>query len=74
MLRGLAQHANAVCIDLPPRRIGGYAAALERVCGMLHATGTFLTTTLGSGWAVRSLDEVLRVWRTGSAPEQTSGS
>jgi len=76
VLQGLAQRAHAACVDLPPPEgSGGDAAALERgVREVLHATGTQMTTTLGSGWAMRSLDEVLHVWRTGSAAEQTSSS
>ncbi|KAH9056800.1 hypothetical protein EDB87DRAFT_1579082 [Lactarius vividus] len=74
VLQGLAQRAHAACVDLPPPEgSGGDTAALERgVREVLHATGTQMTTTLGSGWAMRSLDEVLHVWRTGSAAEQTS--
>src|SRR6266702_1306498 len=76
VLQGLAQRAHAACVELPPPEgSGGDAAALERgVREVLHATGTQMTTTLGSGWAMRSLDEVLHVWRTGSAADQTSGS
>jgi anaphase-promoting complex subunit 1 len=30
---------------------------------VLLATGTKLTTALGSGWSVKSLNEVLAVWK-----------
>ncbi|KAI0299010.1 hypothetical protein B0F90DRAFT_1818336 [Multifurca ochricompacta] len=67
VLQGLAQRAHAACVDTPPPEgSGGDATALERgVREVLHATGTQMTTTLGSGWAMRSLDEVLHVWRAG---------
>ncbi|KAI9455415.1 hypothetical protein F5148DRAFT_1288260 [Russula earlei] len=66
VLQGLAQRAHAACVELPsPEGSGGDAAALERgIREVLHATGTQMTTTLGSGWAMRSLDEILQVWRT----------
>ncbi|KAI0270748.1 hypothetical protein BC834DRAFT_967470 [Gloeopeniophorella convolvens] len=68
VLQGLAQRAHAACVGLPPPEgSGDDAEALERgVREVLHATGTQMTTTLGSGWAMRSLDEVLHVWRTAS--------
>jgi anaphase-promoting complex subunit 1 len=58
-----------------PEGSAGDTAALERgIREVLHATGTQMTTTLGSGWATRSLDEILQVWRTpGSAQVAASG-
>lgn len=66
VLQVLAQRAHAACVDLPtPEGSAGDTAALERgIREVLHATGTQMTTTLGSGWATRSLDEILRAWRS----------
>jgi anaphase-promoting complex subunit 1 len=75
VLQVLAQRAHAACVDLPtPEGSAGDTAALERgIREVLHATGTQMTTTLGSGWATRSLDEILQVWRAGTAQVATSG-
>ena len=68
VLQILAQRAHAACVELPPPEgSAGDGAALERgIREVLHATGTQMTTTLGSGWASRSLDEILQVWRAGA--------
>jgi anaphase-promoting complex subunit 1 len=75
VLQVLAQRAHAACVDLPtPEGSAGDTAALERgIREVLHATGTQMTTTLGSGWATRSLDEILQVWRMGATQVATSG-
>lgn len=75
VLQVLAQRAHAACVDLPtPEGSAGDTAALERgIREVLHATGTQMTTTLGSGWATRSLDEILQVWRTGTTQVAASG-
>jgi anaphase-promoting complex subunit 1 len=69
VLQVLAQRAHAACVELPPPEgSAGDTAALERgIREVLHATGTQMTTTLGSGWATRSLNEILQVWRTTGA-------
>jgi len=75
VLQVLAQRAHTACVDLPtPEGSAGDTAALERgIREVLHATGTQMTTTLGSGWATRSLDEILQVWRTGTVQVAASG-
>lgn len=72
VLQGLAQRAHAACVQLPPPEgSGGDGVSLERgIREVLHATGTQMTTTLGSGWSMRSLDEILQVWRTGPGTGQ----
>jgi anaphase-promoting complex subunit 1 len=76
VLQGLAQRAHAACVQLPPPEgSGGDGVALERgIREVLHATGTQMTTTLGSGWSMRSLDEILQVWRTGPGSGQLASA
>ena len=76
VLQGLAQRAHAACVQLaPPEGSGGDGVALERgIREVLHATGTQMTTTLGSGWSMRSLDEILQVWRTGPGSGQLASA
>ncbi|KAI0063298.1 hypothetical protein BV25DRAFT_1907082 [Artomyces pyxidatus] len=64
VLQGLAQRAHTHCLSVPPPDGTSDAVALDRgIREVLHATGTQMTTTLGSGWSMRSLDEILQVWR-----------
>jgi anaphase-promoting complex subunit 1 len=76
VLQVLAQRAHAACVDLPtPEGSAGDTAALERgIREVLHATGTQMTTTLGSGWATRSLDEILQVWRSTGITQFTTAT
>ncbi|KAF5357388.1 hypothetical protein D9758_005889 [Tetrapyrgos nigripes] len=64
ILQDLANDAFNQCFEAPAP--GGCDDARLLNIGIrevLHATGTRMTTVLGSGWSVRSLDEVLRIWR-----------
>ena len=76
VLQGLAQRAHAACVELPPPEgAAGDGVTLERgIREVLHATGTQMTTTLGSGWSMRSLDEILQVWRTGTFSSEQRAS
>ncbi|KAI0043692.1 hypothetical protein FA95DRAFT_1681748 [Auriscalpium vulgare] len=70
LLQGLAQRANAHCISVPPPDGTADASALEGgIREVLHATGSQMTTTFGSGWSMRSLDEILITWRTYGAED-----
>ncbi|KAI0315112.1 hypothetical protein OF83DRAFT_1133590 [Amylostereum chailletii] len=64
VLRELAQHAHTNSLRAPPPEGTTNTGALERgIRAVLHATGTQMTTTLGSGWAMRSLDEIVGTWK-----------
>lgn len=63
VLRELAEQAHKQCIGLQPPEGTGDAITLDRgIKQVLHSTGTQMTTTMGTGWSVRSLDEVIAVW------------
>ncbi|KAJ7075630.1 hypothetical protein B0H15DRAFT_866096 [Mycena belliarum] len=60
ILKDLAAEAYTQCLGLPPPNGTDDTAALgQGIKEVLHATGTKLTTALGSGWSVRSLNEIL---------------
>ncbi|KAJ7468501.1 hypothetical protein FB451DRAFT_1136619 [Mycena latifolia] len=60
ILKDLAVEAYKNCLGLPPPDGTDDTAALgQGIKEVLHATGTKLTTALGSGWSVRSLNEIL---------------
>jgi anaphase-promoting complex subunit 1 len=64
ILRGLARDAHAQCLGLPMPEGTSDAAALDRgIKEVLHGTGTKMTTALGSGWSIRSLDEIINAWK-----------
>ncbi|KAF5376038.1 hypothetical protein D9615_007761 [Tricholomella constricta] len=64
ILRGLARDAHAQCLGLPPPEGTGDAVALDLgIKEVLHGAGTKMTTSLGSGWSVRSLDEIIDAWK-----------
>ncbi|KAJ6524495.1 hypothetical protein B0H19DRAFT_972018 [Mycena capillaripes] len=64
VLKDLASEAYTQCLGLPPPDGTEDTATLEHgIKEVLLATGTKLTTALGSGWSVRSLNEVLAVWK-----------
>lgn len=63
ILRGLARDAHIQCLGLPPPEGTNDAAALDLgIKEVLHGTGTRMTTAFGSGWSVRSLDEIIETW------------
>ncbi|KAJ7046863.1 hypothetical protein C8F04DRAFT_1023816 [Mycena alexandri] len=60
VLKDLASEAYAQCSgQVPPAGTENTAALGQGIKEVLHATGTKLTTALGSGWSVRSLNEIL---------------
>jgi anaphase-promoting complex subunit 1 len=63
ILRRLASDAHNQCLG-PPAPVGTTdAAALDLgIKEVLHGTGTKMTTALGSGWSIRSLDEIIDAW------------
>jgi anaphase-promoting complex subunit 1 len=62
ILKDLATEAYTQCLGLPPPDGTDDTAALgQGIKEVLHATGTKLTTALGSGWSVRSLNEIIAV-------------
>lgn len=64
ILRGLARDAHAQCLGPPPPEGTNDAGALDLgIKEVLHGTGTKMTTALGAGWAVRSLDEIIAAWQ-----------
>ncbi|THV06211.1 hypothetical protein K435DRAFT_960693 [Dendrothele bispora CBS 962.96] len=64
VLKGLATDAHNQCLGAPPPEGTNNGALLDTgIREVLHATGTRLTTVLGSGWSVRSLDEILKLWQ-----------
>ncbi|KAI0674923.1 hypothetical protein C8Q78DRAFT_965335 [Trametes maxima] len=63
LLKDLAQKARQECLGNPPPAGTANAEALELgIKEVAHATGTQMTTAMGSGWTVRSLDEVMTAW------------
>ncbi|KAI0644745.1 hypothetical protein C8Q79DRAFT_913177 [Trametes meyenii] len=63
LLKDLAQKARQECLGSPPPAGTANAEALELgIKEVAHATGTQMTTAMGSGWTVRSLDEVIAAW------------
>ncbi|KAI0829732.1 hypothetical protein BC628DRAFT_1408561 [Trametes gibbosa] len=67
LLKDLAQKARQECLSNPPPAGTANAEALELgIKEVAHATGTQMTTAMGSGWTVRSLDEVMEAWKASS--------
>lgn len=63
VLRQLARDAHTQCLGVQPPEGTSDAQALDLgIKEVLHATGTRMTTSLGSGWSVRSLNEVIDAW------------
>lgn len=64
ILKELARDAHAQCINIaPPGGTPDRASLDQGIKEVLHATGTKMTTALGSGWSVRSLEEILDAWK-----------
>jgi anaphase-promoting complex subunit 1 len=64
VLRGLARDAHAQCLGAPPPEGTLDAQALDvGIKEVLHATGTRMTAAIGSGWSVRSLNEIVEAWK-----------
>nr|GAT42948.1 predicted protein [Mycena chlorophos] len=63
ILRDLARDAYRSCLVAPPPHGSSDGPVLEQgIKEVLHATGTKLTTALGSGWSMRSLNEITPGW------------
>jgi anaphase-promoting complex subunit 1 len=63
VLRTLAQDAQHQCSSNPPPEGTSNVSVLERgIKDVLHWTGTKMMTSLGSGWSLRSLEEILTAW------------
>ncbi|KAL6308208.1 hypothetical protein BKA93DRAFT_725930 [Sparassis latifolia] len=68
MLKRLANDAHVQCLRMPPPQGTTDAMLLDKgIKEILHATGTQMSTTMGSGWAIRSLDEVIAAWNFASS-------
>ncbi|KDR78406.1 hypothetical protein GALMADRAFT_224779 [Galerina marginata CBS 339.88] len=64
VLRQLARDAHAQCLGVPPPEGTSDAQGLDLgIKEVLHGTGTRMTTALGSGWSVRSLNEIIEAWK-----------
>jgi len=64
VLQGLARDAHAQCAGLPEPEGTTDVGALDLgIKEVLHATGSKMSTTFGSGWSVRSLDEIIKAWK-----------
>ena len=63
VLRSLARSAHDRCIVAPPPEGTTDAEVLDQgIKELLHATGTQMSTTMGSGWTMRSLNEIIATW------------
>ncbi|KAJ7484095.1 hypothetical protein B0H11DRAFT_1806991 [Mycena galericulata] len=64
ILKDLAGDAYAQCLGRPPPDGTDDTVALgQGIKEVLHATGSKLTSALGSGWSVRSLNEITLSWQ-----------
>ncbi|KAF8621486.1 hypothetical protein AX15_007773 [Amanita polypyramis BW_CC] len=64
VLRQLAQDAHAQCMDRPEPEGTTDAESLDvGIKEVLHSAGTKMSTTIASGWSVRSLDEIIDAWK-----------
>lgn len=63
-LKELADVARHQCLRkaTPPEGTDDDAALELGIREVIHMTGTQMTTSLGNGWSVRSLDEVITAW------------
>lgn len=65
VLKRLANRAHEQCLGPPPPEGTSNAAILDLgIKEVLHATGTQMTTAMGSGWSIRSLDEIIASWNS----------
>lgn len=64
VLHQLAKDAHAQCINLPPPAGTSNAQALDiGIKEVLYSSGNKMTTSLGSGWSIRSLNEIIDAWK-----------
>ncbi|KAJ4490696.1 hypothetical protein J3R30DRAFT_122797 [Lentinula aciculospora] len=65
ILKELAAEAHSQCLNIAPPAGTSDNAVLElSIKEVLHSTGSRMTTALGAGWSIRSLDEIIEAWRT----------
>ncbi len=63
VLKALAVSSHGRCLKAPPPHGTTDVPVLdEAIKAVLHATGTQLMTSIGSGWSVRSVEEILETW------------
>ncbi|PFH49996.1 hypothetical protein AMATHDRAFT_62013 [Amanita thiersii Skay4041] len=64
VLRQLAQDAHVQCMGRgEPEGTRDMVTLDAGIREVLHGAGTKMSTTLASGWSVRSLDEVIEAWK-----------
>ncbi|KAF9073847.1 hypothetical protein BDP27DRAFT_1215348 [Rhodocollybia butyracea] len=64
ILKELAAEAHAQCLNTPPPAGTSDSKVLDlSIKEVLHSTGSRMTTALGAGWSVRSLDEIIEAWK-----------
>ncbi|EMD33332.1 hypothetical protein CERSUDRAFT_142277 [Gelatoporia subvermispora B] len=75
ILRGLAEQAHEQCLGAAPPQGTTNAALLNLgIKEVLHAAGTQLSTAMGSGWSIRSLDEIIAAWGGASHPGSSAST
>ncbi|KZT04675.1 uncharacterized protein LAESUDRAFT_657451 [Laetiporus sulphureus 93-53] len=63
VLKALARKAHRDCLAAPPPAGTTDVARLDRgIKEVVYFAGTSMTTSMGSGWSLRSLDEVVAAW------------
>lgn len=63
VLKALALSSHARCLRAPPPHGTTNEPVLdEAIKQVLHATGMQMTTYVGSGWSLSSLEEILETW------------
>lgn len=71
VLKALAVSSHARCVrSSPPDGAEDGPVLDEAIKHVLHATGMQLTTAIGSGWSMSSLEEILASWDTDDAMEE----
>ncbi|KAL0952347.1 hypothetical protein HGRIS_006627 [Hohenbuehelia grisea] len=62
LLDHAAEHSAASPDEEASTRTEDVAALEQGIRAVVHATGTKMAIAFGSGWSVRSLDDITRVW------------
>ncbi|KAJ3758130.1 hypothetical protein EV360DRAFT_83363 [Lentinula raphanica] len=64
VLKELAAEAHAQCLNVAPPAGTSNSEVLDlSIKEVLHSTGSRMTTALGAGWSIRSLDEIMDAWK-----------
>jgi anaphase-promoting complex subunit 1 len=67
VLKALAYSSHARCLRAPkPDGTQNVPLLDEAIKQVVHATGMQMTSSIGSGWSLSSLDEILTAWETES--------